>query len=107
MLTVFTEIVNNLLFKNFTLWNEECVTRYYVNNYADAQTLADNILLNLTATKKYYTFEKTATYYSDLCMDTCAVYKLLSNFQDNPDKYNNILILLVVPTTYMKYWVVI
>ncbi|KAL4120729.1 hypothetical protein QTP88_013365 [Uroleucon formosanum] len=80
------EVVNNLLFKNFTLWNEECVTQYYVNNYADAQTLADNILLNLTATKNYYTFEKTATYYSDLCMDTCAVYKLLSDFQDNPDK---------------------
>ena len=98
VLTVFAEIFNNLFFKNFNMCNEERVTQYYVNNYEDAQTLANNILVNLTATKKYYSFEKTANYYSDLCMDTCFVYKLLSNFQDNPDKYNNISILLVVPT---------
>ncbi|XP_016661625.1 LOW QUALITY PROTEIN: protein KBP homolog [Acyrthosiphon pisum] len=85
------EIFNNLLFKNFTMWNEERVTRYYVNNYEDAQTLANHTLVNLTATKKYYSFEKTAIYHTDLCMDTCVVYKLLSNFQDNPDKMGKLL----------------
>ncbi|XP_060848555.1 KIF-binding protein [Rhopalosiphum padi] len=79
-------IFNNLLFKNFNMWNEERVTRYYVNNYEDAQLLANSILINLNRTKKYYTFEKSASYYSDLCMDTCLTYKLLSYFQDNPDK---------------------
>jgi len=96
VLNVFAEIFNNLLFKNFVLWNEERVTQYYVNNYEDAQTLANNILANLTATKKYYSFEKTANYYTDLCMETCTVYKHLSNFQDNPDKYNNTSILLII-----------
>ncbi|XP_022170242.1 protein KBP homolog [Myzus persicae] len=79
-------IYNNLFFKNFNMWNEERVTQYYVNNYEDAQTLANSILANLNATKKYYSFEKMASYYSDLCMDTCVVYKLLTYFQDNPDK---------------------
>jgi len=85
---LFSAIFNNLFFNNFNIWNEERVTQYYVNNYDDAQSLANNILVNLNRTKKYYTFEKSANYYSDLCMDTCTTYKLLSYFQDNPDKYN-------------------
>jgi len=91
VLTDFAVIFNNLLFKNFILWNEERVTQYYVNNYEDALTLANSVLINLAATKKYYSFEKTANYYSDLCMDTCTVYKLLTYFQENPDKYTHII----------------
>lgn len=79
-------IFSNLLFKNFNMLNEERMTRYYVNNFEDAQSLVNSIVINLNRTKKYYTFEKTANYYSDLCMDTCLSYKLLSYFQDNPEK---------------------
>jgi len=97
VLTDFAAIFDNLFFDNFNLWNEERVTQYYVNNYEDALTLANSILVNLTTTKKYYTFERTGNYYSGLAMDTCTVYKLLTSFQDNPDKYtyNNISILVI------------
>lgn len=87
MYLLFSEIFSNLLFKNFNMPHEERMTRYYVNNFEDAQSLVNSIVINLNRTKKYYTFEKTANYYSDLCMDTCLAYKLLSYFQDNPEKY--------------------
>jgi len=87
MCLLFSAIFSNLLFKNFNMVNEERMTRYYVNNFEDAQSLVNSIVINLNRTKKYYTFEKSANYYSDLCMDTCLSYKLLSYFQDNPEKY--------------------
>lgn len=101
VLTDFAAIFNNLFFNNFNMWNEERMTQYYVNNYEDALTLANSILVNLTTTKKYYTFERTSNYYTGLSMDTCTVYKLLTSFQDNPDKYtyNNISMLVITRFT--------
>lgn len=87
MCLLFSVIFSNLSFKNFNMLNEEWMTQYYVNNFEDAQSLVNSIVINLNRTKKYYTFEKTANYYSDLCMDICLSYKLLSYFQDSPDKY--------------------
>lgn len=80
-------IFGNLLFKRFNISHEERVTQYYVSSYEDAQSLANHVLICLNRTKKYYTFEKVATYHAHLCMDICDTYKLLSYFQDNPDKY--------------------
>lgn len=79
-------IFDDLLFKNYNVLYEEYVTQYYVTSYKDAQALANNTLMWLNQTKEYYTFEKAASVYAYLCQESCRTYKLLSYYQDNPNK---------------------